>query len=162
MDIWNIDFSKIFHLESSPAELVLRGSVLYIGILALLRILPRRTGGELETMDLVFVILIAEAATHSLGDYTSITDSFIIILTIVGWNYMINIFSYYFPVVERIVSAPAIEIIRNGKLIRKNMRREYITELELLEHLRSKGIDRIEDVKSAFVESDGQISVITF
>jgi uncharacterized membrane protein YcaP (DUF421 family) len=58
------------------------------------------------------------------------------------------------------VSAPSIEVVRNGKLLRRNMRHEYLTEAELMSHLRTEGVDRIEEVKSARVESDGRISVL--
>ncbi|RYY42484.1 MAG: DUF421 domain-containing protein, partial [Chitinophagaceae bacterium] len=72
----DVDLSKLFHLENSILELFLRGSILYLGILLLMRFLPRRTGGELAVMDLIFVLLIAEAGTHALGNYSSITEGF--------------------------------------------------------------------------------------
>lgn len=90
-----IDLKSLFELENSLLELILRGTILYLGILFLMRILPRRTGGELAMMDLIFIILIAEAAAHSLGDYTSVTEGFIMILTLVGWNYVVNLLSYH-------------------------------------------------------------------
>lgn len=112
-------------------------------------------------MDLIFVVLIAEAATHSLAVYTSITEGFVMMLTIIGCNYLVNILSYHVPFIEKLVSAPPLLIIRNGKLLRRNMRREYITEEELMDHLRKKGIDRVEDIKSAYIEGDGQISILS-
>lgn len=161
MEIFLIDIVRLFQPESSIAELIIRGTITYLVILVLMRILPRRTGGELEMMDLIFVILIAEAATHSLAVYTSITEGFVMMLTIIGCNYLVNILSYHVPFIERLVSAPPLLIIRNGKLLRKNMRREYITEDELMDHLRKKGVDRVEDIKSAYIEGDGQISILS-
>src|SRR5690606_10104028 len=111
-------------------------------------------------MDLIFVLLIAEAATHSLGGYSSVTEGFIVIGTLMAWNYAINFLSYHIPFFENIVSSPPLPIIKNGKLFRRNMRREYLTEEELMDHLRMEGIEKIEDVKSAFVEGDGKISVV--
>lgn len=161
MEIFLTDIVRLFQPESSFAELIIRGTILYLGILVLMRILPRRTGGELEMMDLIFVVLIAEAATHSLAVYTSITEGFVMMLTIIGCNYLVNILSYHVPFIEKLVSAPPLLIIRNGKLLRRNMRREYITEEELMDHLRKKGIDRVEDIKSAYIEGDGQISILS-
>src|SRR5690606_19380378 len=111
-------------------------------------------------MDLIFVLLIAEAATHSLGGYSSITEGFIVIATLMGWNYAINFLSYHIPFFENFVSSPPLPIIKNGKLLHRNMRREYLTKEELMDHLRIEGIDNVEDVKSAFVEGDGKISVV--
>lgn len=160
MGIFDVDFGKLFLIENSIIELILRGSVIYLGILFVFRVLPRRAGGELAMMDLIFVILIAEAATHALGDYASLTEGFIVIGTLVTWNYLINTLSFYLPWVEKLVSAPALPIIKDGKLLRRNMRREYLTENELMDHLRIEGIDEVKDVKVAYVEGDGKISVV--
>ena len=111
-------------------------------------------------MDLIFVILIAEAATHSLGGYKSITEGFIMIATLMACNYLVNFLSFHIPFVEKLVSAPPLQIIRDGKLLRRNMRREYVTEDELMDHLRMEGIEYVEDIKSAYVEGDGKISFI--
>ncbi|MFA9201895.1 MAG: DUF421 domain-containing protein [Cypionkella sp.] len=111
-------------------------------------------------MDLVFVLLIAEAAAHSLGDYTSIADGVIMIFVLMGWNWAVNRLSYRYPAIERLVSADAIEVIRDGQVLRRNMRREYLTHAELMAHLRMEGLEGPEAVKSARVESDGRISVV--
>lgn len=160
MEFLNLDFAKLFYLELPVAELILRGSVFYFGILFLLRILPRRTGGELGVMDLIFVILIAEAAAHSLGEYSSLTDGFIVIGTLMAWNYLVNVLSYHFPLIEKLVSAPPMLIVKEGMFLRRNMRREYLTEEEVMEQIRKAGIEEVKDVKKAFIESDGTISVI--
>ncbi len=78
------DFEKLFKVETPILELVIKGSVMYLGILLLFRVLPRRTGGEMAMMDLIFVLLITEAATHSLGGYSSITEGFIVIVTMMS------------------------------------------------------------------------------
>ena len=160
MEFLQINFAEIFRTETPLLELVFRATILYLGILFLLRIVPRRTGGELATMDLLFVVLIAEATTHSLGSYSSITEGFVVILTLMVLNYTINFLSYHFSFVEKLVSYPPLVVIKDGKLQRRNMRREFLTEGELMEHLRREGIEAIQDVKSAHVESDGQISFI--
>ena len=50
--------------------------------------------------------------------------------------------------------------IKNGELLRRNMRREFLTEEELNDHLRLKGIDDVKEVKAAYIEGDGKISVV--
>ena len=160
MVLLEINFEKVFHIEVPVPELMLRGALLYLGILLLLRVLPRRTGGEMAILDLIFVLLVAEAATHSLGGYHSVGEGFIVIGTLMACNYLLNVLSYYVPFVEKLISAPAIQIIKNGNLLRRNMRREYLTEEELNDHLRLKGIEDIAEVKAAFIEGDGKISVV--
>jgi uncharacterized membrane protein YcaP (DUF421 family) len=152
-------FSVIFP-QTPLLELIARGTLLYCGALALVRLMPKRTGGELATMDLIFVLLIAEAAAHSLGEYTSVADGLVMIIILMLWNWAINALSYHFPAIERIVSAPPTEVIRKGKFLRRNMRREYLTEEELMSHVRKEGISGVESIKSARIESDGRISIV--
>lgn len=154
------DWLPVVAPEAPLLELIARGTLLYFGLLALVRLMPRRTGGELATMDLIFILLIAEAAAHSLGDYTSVADGGVMIVTLMAWNWVVNALSYHVPAIERLVSAPSIEVVRRGKLLRRNMRREYLTEDELMSHLRMEGIEGLESVKSACIESDGRISVV--
>ena len=65
------------------------------------------------------------------------------------------------PLIGRFVHPPAVELVRNGRMLRENMRRELITVEELMSQLREQGIDALNRVKSARLEGDGQISVIT-
>lgn len=160
MLLLEIDIATIFGLETPLLELILRATALYIAILVLVRILPRRTGGELATMDLIFVLLIAEAVASSFGRYKSVTDGIIVVCTLMFWNFLINYASYHSPLIERLVSAPKIQIIKKGRLLRRNMRREYLTEEELMDHIRREGVEDISSVKSAFIEGDGRISII--
>lgn len=155
-DIW----SPVFALETPLFELIVRGTVLYLVILLFMRFMPRRTGGELAMMDLVFVLLITNAAANALGDYSAITDGVVLVATIMVWNYLLNFLSFHFPFIERLVSAPPLCVVRNGKLIRRNMRREFLTEDELMDHLRQQGVDDIKNVRAAYVESEGDITVI--
>lgn len=160
MEIAGLDLAELFEIKTPVLELVLRGTCFYFGILFLLRMLPRRTGGELAVMDLIFVLLVAEAATHALGGYDSVTEGFIVIVTLVAWNFSVNWLSYHVPAVEKLFSAAPLQIVKAGKLQKKNMRREYVTEEELMDSLRKEGMEDINQVEQAYVESDGRISFI--
>ena len=154
------DWSSVFSLETPLLELFARGTVLYFALLAIMRFMPRRTGGELALMDLVFVVLIANAAANAFGDYSAIADGIVLVATLMAWNYVLNFLSFRSRFIERCVSAPALQVVRDGELLRRNMRREFLTEDELMESLRREGIDDLKDVKAAYVEAEGKISVI--
>lgn len=160
MELFPADWLDVFAPEIPLLELLARGSALYFGVLFLVRLMPRRTGGELARMDLIFVLLIAEAAAHALGDYSSVADGIVMIITLMAWNWLINDLSYRVPAIERLVSAPPTQLIRDGKLLRRNSRSEYLTEEELMTHLRKEGLDAFEKVKSAYIEGDGRITII--
>lgn len=154
-----IDWAAML-IPEAPVEMIVRGAVLYIAFVVLFRVMPRRAGGELRAMDLVFLLLITEAASHALGEFTAIGDGLIMIVTMMALNFLLNWSSYHFRWMERLLSSPPVQVVRDGDLLRRAMRGEYLTESELMEYLRIEGIDDLAQVKSAFVESDGQLSVI--
>lgn len=155
-------WTDLFRVDTPLLELVARGSILYVAILVLMRCMPRRTGGELATMDLVLLFMIAGAASNALGDSDSVTESVVLIAVLMGWNVLVNAASYRFRWIEGLVSAPPVQVIRNGKMIRRNMRREFLTEEELMGSLREQGIGAIDEVKAAFIESEGALSVVRY
>ena len=75
--------------------------------------------------------------------------------------YLVNALTYHFPAFERLMSAPPLPLVRDGKLLRRNMRREFVTEEELMGQLRAKGIDDLSQVKKAYVESEGELTFVT-
>jgi uncharacterized membrane protein YcaP (DUF421 family) len=160
MDVTSADWLRVLAPDKPLLELVARASIIYFAFLIVTRVMPRRTGGELAMMDLIFVLLVAEAAARTLGDYESIADGLVVIATLIGWNYLINALSYHVPLVERLVAAPPLQVIRDGVLLRRNMRREFLSEEELMAHLREEGLSDVAQVASAHIEGDGKISVV--
>lgn len=78
------DWSALFVLEIPLLELFVRGSALYFVLLVLMRFMPRRTGGELATMDLAFLLLLAEAASNAFGEYTSVAEGLILVVALMA------------------------------------------------------------------------------
>lgn len=96
-----------------------------------------------------------------MGEYKSTSDDIALIVFLMGCNYLVNLLSYYVPLVERLVSASPIQIVKDRKLLRRNMRREFLTEEELMYHLRQQGIEELNEVRAAYVKSEGKITVIS-
>ena len=155
-----IDWHDAFVPTVSLLELVLRGSVVYLLIVACFRIFRRPAGG-LSTTDLVVVVLVADAAQNAMAaEYHSITEGVVLVLTIVGWNFALDWLSFRSPLVYRLLHpAPAL-LVRNGKLQHRNLRAEMLTRAELDEFLREQGIGSLADVKQCYQEADGQLSVV--
>ena len=155
-----VDWLSVFLPEKPLIELLARGATMYLALLVFLRVMPRRTAGELATMDLVFVVLIAEAAARAFGDYTAVADGLVVIASMMACNFVLNALSYHSRLAQRLVSAPPLQVIRDGVLLRRNMRREFLTEEELRDQLRRLGIEDPASVKAAYVEAEGKITAI--
>jgi uncharacterized membrane protein YcaP (DUF421 family) len=142
-------------------ELILRGSLTYLVLFLLLRFFLKRVTGTLSIGDLLIIVLIADAAQNAMSaGYTSLTDGLILVSTIIFWSYALDWLAYHFPVFESLQHPSPVPLVRDGKMIARNMRRELITVDELMSHLREQGIKDIKEVKSASMEGDGRISVV--
>jgi len=161
MDVLPDRWAPVWALQTPVAELAVRALVLYFGILLLLRLMPRRTGGELGTMDLVMILLVTEAATHSLGGYSTLGDGLFVIVTVMLIDYGVNALSYRWAWFERLFAAPPLPLVVDGKLQRRNMRREFITEDELRAEMHAHDIQDLSEIARASVESEGEITFIT-
>ena len=154
------DWAELFSLSLPPLELIVRGSCIYWLLVIIFRFVLRPTGA-VGIADVLLLVIIADAAQNAMaGEYRSITDGVILILTIIGWNVFIDWLTFVSPGVRRLLEPPALPLVRNGRLLRRNMRRELIAESELMSKLREHGIEHLKDVKAVYIEHDGQISVI--
>jgi len=125
------------------------------------RFLLRRDVGAVGIADILLLVIVADAAQNAMsGGYSTFAEGAILVLTIACWNWALDVLSYRFVVVRRFTTPGRLVLIKQGVLQRRNLRREYITVEELHEKLREQGIEKVAEVKAAYLEGDGQISVI--
>jgi uncharacterized membrane protein YcaP (DUF421 family) len=158
--VWQIDWHAVFVPTVPLLEIILRGTLVYLLLFAVLRVLRREAGG-LGIADVLVIVLIADASQNAMSsEYKSITEGAILVGTILFWDYTLDFLGYRFPRFQRLIRPKPLPLIKDGKMLRKNMRQEMITEEELLSQLRQQGIDSPAGVKKAHLEGDGNISVI--
>jgi uncharacterized membrane protein YcaP (DUF421 family) len=158
-----VDWAHIFGFSVNPAEMVVRGTAIYWFIFALFRFILRRDIGAIGIADVMMVVLIADAASNGMsGNYSSVTDGCILISTIAAWNYAVDWASFRFPMIRRLAEPPPLLLIKDGKLQRKAMRQELLTTSELQSKLREQGIDDFNEVRAAYLEDSGEISVLRY
>lgn len=157
----DIDWKAIFTPTINLPEIVVRGSVIYLFLFFVLRLL-RREAGALGISDLLVVVLIADAAQNAMAsDYKSITEGIVLVSTVVFWDYLLDWLGYRFPIMERLLRPAPLLLIKDGKLQRRNLKEEMITQEELMGQLRQQGVEEIEEVQKCYLEADGHVSVIT-
>lgn len=155
------DWSSLFHFSLSPFELIARGSAIYWYIFLIFRLVLRRDVGSLAIADILLLVLIADASQNAMtGDYKTVADGMVLIGTLAGWNWLLDVLSFRFKWLERLLQPSPLCLVREGKLQRRNLRRELISDRELISSLREQGVDDITQVRRAYMESDGNISVL--
>lgn len=155
------DWHALFGFGVHPLELVLRGTLVYWFLFLLFRFVLRRDAGALGIADILLLVLVADASQNAMaGGYGSIAEGFVLVTTLMAWNWLVDWASFRFNVVRRFAEPAPLVLVRRGRLIARNLRREYVTVPELMAGLREHGIDKLAEVKMARMEPDGAISVI--
>ncbi len=162
--IWNhVDWYGMLMPDTPLLEIFLRGSMVYLAIFLMLRFVLKRQAGSMNTGDVLVLVLIADAAQNAMAaDYKSVPDGLLLVATIIGWSLALDWLGYQLPWFEKLISPPPLPLVRRGRMLRQNMRRELITAEDLMGQLRLEGIEDIANVKKACLESDGKFSVIKF
>jgi uncharacterized membrane protein YcaP (DUF421 family) len=156
-----IDWQQIFVPEGSLLEPVVRGTIMYLAIFAIFRIAPTRQLGQLNTADLLVVVLVADVSQNAFAnDYKSILEGLVLVLTILFWNFLIDWLAFRFPALERVLEHRRVTLVKDGRILWRNLRREHVSREELFSHLRAAGIADEKQVRLATIEPDGQISVV--
>jgi uncharacterized membrane protein YcaP (DUF421 family) len=159
--LFRIDWESMFVPTESILEVIIRGTIMYLGMYALLRVF-RRQSGSVGIADLLVIVVIADAAQNGMaGESKSVTEALILISTIVLWDWLFDWLGFRSQFFSRILQPQPLLLIENGKTIKKNLDKEFITEEELLSQLREQGVEEIGSVTKCFLESNGHFSVLT-
>jgi len=155
--------SNLFDLTLHPAELIVRGSLMYLGLILVFRFVLRRDVGSLAVPDILFLVLVADASQNAMaGEYTSVSDGIILVGTLVFWNVALDWLAYRSVLVRRLVEPPVLHVVHEGKWIRRNLKRQWITTDEVQSKLRQHGIEDLAKVRSVTLEPDGNLSIIRY
>lgn len=155
------DLAEMFVMQEGVLAMVLRGTVVYCFIFLLVRVAGRREIGSLGTADILVLVMVADAAGGAMtGSSPSVTDGLVVVATIVAWSVILNRVAYYSPMVHRLLEPDRVCLVRDGRIIQAGLRNEHISRGELMEQLRIKGVDSLGQVKRAYIEANGEFSVI--
>jgi len=161
--LFYVNWKELFVPDVPIAETILRGSLVYLILFVLLRVLLKRQAGNIGVNDLLVVVLLADASGNAMAeDYKSITNGIVLVATIIGWSYFLNFLGYHFYRIQRFRNPPPLALVKNGKMLVENMGKELLTQDELMSQLRQQGVGSLKEVKLAFMEGDGHISVIPY
>ena len=142
-------------------ELVVRGVVVYVFLLALLRITGKRQVGQLAPFDLVLLLVLSNAVQNSMnaGD-NSLVGGLISAATLVALNFAVGMATYRNKRIEAIVEGRPQLLIHNGKLYEDVRAKAHLTHHELAAALRQAGCGCVEEFHTAILENSGAISVV--
>jgi len=142
--------------------LAIRAAVVYILLIGLLRLTGKREIGQMTPFDLVLVLLVANAVQNAMvGSDDSLTAGLISACVLFGLNYAFGRLQAKNHFFRRMLVGNPVILIHEGRLVTDHLRRENVTEDDLLEQMREHGIAHLDDVAEAILETDGSVSFIT-
>ena len=150
----------MFHLTIPLAEKVLRSVLIYALLVVALRIAGKRELGQTNTLDLVVLLLVANAVQNGIiGNDLSVTGAVIGAATLFAINSLLNRSAYRFRRLRRLLEGDPTPLILEGKPLRDQLRRQRISIPELRAIARRQGFDRLADIRTAILETNGTVSM---
>jgi uncharacterized membrane protein YcaP (DUF421 family) len=108
-----IRWEELFGVSVPVLELIVRGSAIYWFLFLIFRLVLRREIGSIGMTDVLFLVIIADAAQNAMaGEHKSITDGFILIATIVTWNVFLDWLNFKFPSLRPVIEASPLPLVR--------------------------------------------------
>lgn len=142
---------------------LIRTAILYLLIMAGLRLMGKRQIGELEPSELVLTLIISDLASVPMQDFgIPLINGALPIVTLLCLSMLLSYFSLRSVRFRALVCGKPALIIRDGKVLQKNMTKNRFTVDELYEELRAQGYSDITGVKYAILETSGQLSVLPY
>ncbi len=141
----------------------IRTIILYLILIAVIRIMGKRQVGQMEPAEFVVTMLVANLASIPMQDGgIPLYSGLVPILTVLGVELVLSAASLRSVSFRRLLCGKPVILIENGHVLQNNLRRTRITLDELTGHLREKDVLNVTDVQYAILETNGNLSVFSY
>ena len=150
----------IWHLPLPAGEKVLRAVLIYAFLVLALRVVGKRELGQFNTLDLVVLLLVANAVQNGIiGNDVSVTGAFIGAAVLFVVNEAVNRITFVFPWATRALEGEPSYLVKDGRPIRRALIASGISLSELRAIARRQGFTDLGDVETAILETNGVVSM---
>jgi len=150
----------MFEMGTPAWGIVVRTAIVYLGIFAGLRLMGKRELGQMIVFDLVVILLIANAVQNAMvGPDVSLQGGLLAAAVLLMVNRGVAALRVHTPVGRLIQGIPTV-LVRKGQYMDPAKRREEVDRDDIMEALREHGLESVEQVELAVLETDGSISIV--
>ena len=147
---------SMFHLPLPVLEKILRPVLVYLFLVAFLRLFGKRELAQLNPFDLVVLLSLSNTVQNAMiGDDNSVSGGVIGAFSLLAINWLLTRILFRVPKLTKVFEGSATVLIRHGVVDWKATKREALTELELRAVLHKQGFDRYEEVEKCVLEPNG-------
>ena len=142
-------------------DIVLRAVVLYVFVVFVMRVIGRRELSSMTPFDLILLIVLGDAIQQGLtqDDY-SITGAVLAVATIATLQVFTSYLSFRSNRARKVLEGEPIVIVDHGALVDSNLKRERMTQEEVLEEARQQEISSLDEIDWAILEANGTLSFV--
>jgi len=142
-------------------EKVLRPALMYLILILFLRLFGKRELAQLNPFDLVVLLTLSNTVQNAIiGEDNSLAGGVVGAFSLLGINWMVNRILFRFPRLNHMVEGEETVLILHGNLDLKAMKKERLTEKELLSAIHKQGFDGFEAVEKCVLEPAGTFFVV--
>ena len=142
-------------------EFVLRAVVVYVVLLAMIRLSGKRTMGQFTSFDMLLIVLLGNAVQNALlGADTSMAGGLLLAATLMTLNWMVGFVTARSKRVERLLEGEPVVLARNGHVYRDVLRRELVSRDDFAKAMREAGCSDVSHVHLALLETNGHITMM--
>jgi uncharacterized membrane protein YcaP (DUF421 family) len=153
-------FADLFDLDVSFLEKVLRSLLVFAFLVLALRLAGKREVGQLNVLDMVVLLLVSNALQNAMiGPDDSVTGGIIGAATLFAANYGFVHLTFSSRRARAVLEGTPTPLVIDGSPIMRNLRREAITEQELLSVVRERGFSDFDQVARAELQPNGHLVV---
>ena len=141
----------------------IRTMILYTILIVVIRLMGKRQLGEMEPMEFVVTMLLANLAAVPMQETgIPLLSGLIPILVVLSMELLLSVLVYHSVGARRLLCGKPVILMENGRLLQENLKKTRITPDELTEFLRIEGITDLASVKYAILETSGQVSGLPY
>jgi uncharacterized membrane protein YcaP (DUF421 family) len=156
----SVIFENMFHLPLPIAEKLLRPVVVYLVLVALLRVFGKRELAQLNPFDLVVLLSLSNTVQNAIiGDDNSVTGGVIGAFSLLAINWIVVRLLFRSRRLTRMLEGRASVLVRNGQIDTRALERESLTREELMAVLHKEGFAGPDQVRRCELEPNGTFYV---
>lgn len=141
-------------------NLAIRAIAVFLGIVLLLRLSGKRQMGQLTATEFVVVLLISNAVQNAMnGGDNSLTGGLFLATILIALAMLVGTLCHRFRLISRLLEGTPTRLVHNGRVLRRNMDRERLSNADLKVLLRKHGVHDFHTVDEVILESDGSLTV---
>ncbi len=157
----SFDWQSLWQPHVPPLEVIVRATFVYLGLWLLFRVIGRKELSRYSTFDFAVVLLVTVSLRRTLVvDDDSLTTGFVALGTLFALELLFSWISHRSRRAAVLLEGRPQKLVEDGRPVEENMRRQRFSRDELVSRLRRYGIDRLEEVESAWLERDGNVSFV--